>query len=48
VEKCIEMVQVPSGRESVTWEGLVKAKPEIAEDWEAMERYRREHGIQIH
>src|SRR5580700_712826 len=40
VENCIEMVEVPSGRESVTWDELSKAKPEVTEDWEAMQRYR--------
>jgi dihydropyrimidine dehydrogenase (NAD+) subunit PreA len=48
VENCIEMVELPSGRESVTWEELVKTKPEITEDWNAMKRYRKEHGIHIH
>ncbi len=48
VENCIEMVDVPSGRESVTWDELCKAKPEVTEDWEAMKRYRDERGIHIH
>lgn len=48
VEKCISMVEVPSGRDSVTWDQLVRTKPEITEDWEAMQRYREERGIHIH
>jgi dihydropyrimidine dehydrogenase (NAD+) subunit PreA len=48
VEQCIDMVELPSGRESVTWDELTRTKPEITEDWEAMKRYRSEHGIHIH
>jgi dihydropyrimidine dehydrogenase (NAD+) subunit PreA len=48
VESCIDMVELPSGRESVTWDELSKAKPEVTEDWEAMQRYRDERGIHIH
>ena len=48
VEHCIEMVEVPSGRESVTWDQLTQSQPALAEDWEAMKRYREEKGIHIH
>jgi len=48
VEKCIEMVELPSGRESVTWDELVKARPEVSQDWEAMQQYREEKGIEVH
>ncbi len=48
VEHCIEMVELPSGRESVTWDELVSSKREITEDWEAMKAYRKAHGIEIH
>jgi dihydropyrimidine dehydrogenase (NAD+) subunit PreA len=48
VDHCIEMVEVPSGRESVTWDQIVKSRPEVTEDWEAMEKYRKEKGIQVH
>ena len=44
VEHCIEMVEVPSGRESVTWDQLCKSQPEVTEDWEAMEEYRQKNG----
>jgi dihydropyrimidine dehydrogenase (NAD+) subunit PreA len=48
VEGCIEMVEVPSGRAPVTWRELMQTRPEVTEDWEAMERYRKEVGIEIH
>lgn len=48
VENCIEMVGVPSGRESVTWKALSAAKPEVTRDWAAMEAYREQVGIDIH
>jgi dihydropyrimidine dehydrogenase (NAD+) subunit PreA len=42
------MVELPSGRESITWDELSKAKPEVTEDWEAMQLYRKDRGIHIH
>ncbi len=48
VDGCIRMVEVPSGREPVTWNELMAKRPEVTTDWEAMERYRREQGIEIH
>lgn len=48
VEGCIEMVEVPSGRPPVTWRELTQTRPEVTNDWEAMERYRKEVGIEIH
>lgn len=48
VEDCIEMVEVPSGRASVTWDQLSKNRAEVTNDWEAMKRYREEVGIEIH
>lgn len=47
VDECISMVEVDSGRESVTWNQLVSERPEILE-WDQMERYRAEVGIDIH
>ncbi len=47
VDDCITMESVPSGRAPVTWDELSKARPEIA-DWEGMETYRKEVGIEIH
>lgn len=48
VEHCIEMVELPPCRPSVTWEQLTKSQREVTENWDAMERYREEHGIHIH
>ena len=48
VENCIEMVELPSGRESVTWDQLSKSQPEVTSDWEAMKKYRQDKGIEIH
>jgi dihydropyrimidine dehydrogenase (NAD+) subunit PreA len=48
VDHCISMVETPSGRESVTWDQVLRAQPEVTDDWEAMERYRKEKGIHIH
>jgi dihydropyrimidine dehydrogenase (NAD+) subunit PreA len=48
VEHCIEMAEVPSGYNPLTWDQLSKANPEVTEDWDAMKRYRREKGIEIH
>ena len=47
VDDCITMESVPSGRTPVTWDQLTKAKPELG-DWDAMEKYRKEVGIEIH
>jgi len=48
VDDCITMVELPSGREPVTWAELSKDHAEITEDWEAMKAYRDKVGIQIH
>ena len=48
VESCIEMVELPPERASVTWEQLTRKQPEVTEDWEQMEKYREEMGIDIH
>ena len=48
VEHCIEMVEVPPCRESVTWDTLVQQQPEVTQDWEAMKAYRDQKGIHIH
>ncbi|MBF6595039.1 MAG: NAD-dependent dihydropyrimidine dehydrogenase subunit PreA [Thermaceae bacterium] len=48
VEDCIEMVELPSGRASVTWDELSRNKTEVTTDWEAMKKYREEVGIEIH
>jgi dihydropyrimidine dehydrogenase (NAD+) subunit PreA len=48
VDDCIEMVEVPSGREPITWSELSTEKTAITEDWEKMKEYREQVGIHIH
>ena len=48
VERCIEMVEVPSGRAPVTWQELIQTQPAVTESWDAMEEYRKKVGIDIH
>ena len=48
VDHCIEMVEVPSGREPVTWDQLSASNPEVTQDWEAMKAYREKMGIHVH
>jgi dihydropyrimidine dehydrogenase (NAD+) subunit PreA len=48
VDGCISMVEQPSGRDPITWDELVRTRPEVTEDWEAMEEYRKKVGIHIH
>jgi dihydropyrimidine dehydrogenase (NAD+) subunit PreA len=48
VEECIEMVELPSGRETVTWQELTEKRTEVTEDWDAMKEYRERVGIHIH
>ncbi len=48
VDGCITMVPVESGRPEVTWNELVRDRPDVTTEWEAMQRYRRETGIDIH
>jgi len=48
VDDCISMIEVPSGREAVTWSELSQNKTEVTEDWEAMKQYRDKVGIHIH
>jgi len=48
VDDCIAMVEVPSGRESVTWSEISENQPQVTEDWEAMKVYRDKVGIHIH
>jgi dihydropyrimidine dehydrogenase (NAD+) subunit PreA len=48
VEDCIAMVELPSGRASVTWDELSQKQREVTEDWDKMLQYREKMGIQIH
>jgi dihydropyrimidine dehydrogenase (NAD+) subunit PreA len=48
VESCIHMVEVAPEQPSITWDELTAKQPQVAEDWNQMERYRRKMGIRIH
>lgn len=48
VDNCIEMVELDSGRASVTWSELSEKQTEVTADWEAMKAYRAKAGINIH
>jgi len=48
VENCIQMVEVAPKQASITWDELTAKQPEVAEDWDQMERYRQKMGIRIH
>jgi dihydropyrimidine dehydrogenase (NAD+) subunit PreA len=48
VDDCIAMVEVPSGRDSVTWSELSQQQVKVTEDWETMKTYREQVGIHIH
>jgi dihydropyrimidine dehydrogenase (NAD+) subunit PreA len=48
VEDCIAMVELPSGRPSVTWDELTQSQPDVTEDWNKMMAYREKMGIHIH
>jgi len=48
VHRCIEMVEIPSGRDPVTWDQIMTSQRAVTEDWEAMKKYREDHGIHIH
>jgi dihydropyrimidine dehydrogenase (NAD+) subunit PreA len=48
VEGCIDMAAVEPGQPPITWEEIVRTRPEITEDWDAMKRYREQMGIHIH
>jgi dihydropyrimidine dehydrogenase (NAD+) subunit PreA len=47
VDDCISMVEVESNRPHITWNQLVKSRPEVLE-WDKMEEYRQEANIHIH
>jgi dihydropyrimidine dehydrogenase (NAD+) subunit PreA len=48
VEGCIAMVELPSGRTSITWDELSQKQRDVTEDWEKMQAYRVKMGIHIH
>ncbi|MDZ7705768.1 MAG: NAD-dependent dihydropyrimidine dehydrogenase subunit PreA [Trueperaceae bacterium] len=47
VDACISMVELPSGRDPVTWNQLTQQQPEVLE-WPGMKTYRDKVGIDIH
>jgi dihydropyrimidine dehydrogenase (NAD+) subunit PreA len=47
VDDCITMVEIETGRPHITWNELVKQKPEVLE-WDKMEQYRKQANIHIH
>ncbi|HEY9870806.1 MAG TPA: NAD-dependent dihydropyrimidine dehydrogenase subunit PreA [Candidatus Obscuribacterales bacterium] len=47
VDDCITMVEIETGRPHITWNELVKQKPEVLE-WDKMEEYRKQANIHIH
>ena len=48
VHNCISMDEVKPERETVTWDELSREQASVTTDWEAMKKYRDEHGIHIH
>ena len=48
VDDCITMVERPPKFPAVTWNELVRTRPEVTTDWDAMVAYRKEVGIEIH
>jgi len=48
VENCIQMVELPPAKPSITWDQLSKQQPAVTEDWQQMEHYRHKMGIRIH
>ncbi len=48
VDDCISMVEVPSGRPSMTWSELSEQQSPVTDDWEAMKAWREKSGIHIH
>ncbi|MFA7460584.1 MAG: NAD-dependent dihydropyrimidine dehydrogenase subunit PreA [Trueperaceae bacterium] len=48
VDACITMVERPAKFPTVTWNELVRNRPDVTTDWDAMVAYRKEIGIEIH
>jgi dihydropyrimidine dehydrogenase (NAD+) subunit PreA len=47
VDGCIAMVRLDDGKESVTWNELMKQLPQPL-TWEALRQFQAKHGIEIH
>jgi dihydropyrimidine dehydrogenase (NAD+) subunit PreA len=48
VDGCISMIEVPSGREPITWGEITQKMPEVTLKWDEMKKYREKVGIDIH
>ncbi|MEZ4632235.1 MAG: NAD-dependent dihydropyrimidine dehydrogenase subunit PreA [Deinococcales bacterium] len=48
VDGCISMVEMDSGRDSITWGEITQKLPEVTLKWDEMQKYREEKGIHIH
>ncbi len=48
VDDCITMQTRDSGRAPVTWQQITDERPEVTDNWPAMDAYRDEVGIHIH
>ncbi len=48
VDDCITMVQIDTGRPHITWNEIMKSKPEVTQDWQKMEEYRKTANIHVH
>ena len=42
------MTEIDTGRPHITWNQLVKERPEVVLEWDKMEEYRKEAKIHIH
>ena len=47
VDDCISMVRVDDGKESISWNELMKQLPQPL-TWEALRQFQQKHGIEIH
>jgi len=48
VDNCIQMVELPNAKPSITWDELSQQQRAVTEDWQQMEQYRHKMGIRIH
>ncbi|HEY9684884.1 MAG TPA: NAD-dependent dihydropyrimidine dehydrogenase subunit PreA [Oculatellaceae cyanobacterium] len=48
VDDCITMTQIDTGRPHVTWNELIKTRPDVVNQWDKMEEYRKEAKIHVH
>ncbi|HUL45130.1 MAG TPA: NAD-dependent dihydropyrimidine dehydrogenase subunit PreA [Bacteroidota bacterium] len=47
VDKCISMVRIDEGKETMTWNELMKQLPQPV-TWEALQQFQKKHRIEIH